>query len=132
MMKNLIVLILFIAGFAGVQAQSSGGETFTVDTITNGETLTFTYDANINGFADVFFHFAADSLSGTPSGTISYQSSNDGIEWHTESTDTLTNAAETDQSYKLTNFAGKRVRISVTSSGTQSVEVSPSIGWKRH
>ena len=130
-MRNLLIITFVLSAFMCV-GQSSGGTTFSVDTLDDAETITFTYGGTIkNSLADVFLHVACDSIAGTPAGTIKYQSSNDGVEWHTESTDTITDAAETDQSYKLTSFAGTKVRIVIVGTGTQEVECSPSIHWKR-
>lgn len=130
-MKYLIISLLFIT--FSLQAQPRADKVFDVDTLTNAGTLTFTLGATLKDLGTIYYHVAADSLSGTPAGTIYYEWSNDadGGEWHAAATDTITNAAATDQSYTVSNFAGLRARIRIVGTGTQSVEISPSIVFKR-
>lgn len=131
-MRKFIAIIAFAFIALGVQAQD--GTVFTVDTLDDSETLTFTYGATIKNMGTLVYHVACDSIDGTPTGTIYYEWSTDkdGTEWHAAATDTITNAAATDQSHTITNFGAYRARIRIVGGATQEVEVSPSISFKRN
>ena len=126
------ILIALIALSISVSAQRNVGTVFTVDTLDNTETLTFILDARINDYGDMFYHVAADSLSGATAGTIYYEMSTDaaGTEWTTLATDVI-NGVSIDESYAATGFLGLRARIRCVGVGTMSTEISPSISFKR-
>lgn len=130
-MKNKIILIATLLLFACVTAfsQNIADKVFPLDTLDDSEALTFTLSTVIDYPGSVSYHVAADSIDGTPAGTIYYEWSLDkaGVEWHVAATDSITNGAETNQSYVLTNTPVRRARIRIVGSNTQEVEISPAI-----
>lgn len=131
-MKYIAIIICLCFFAFSASAQRNVNVVFTVDTLDNAETLTFTLAKPILDYGDMFFHVAADSLSGATAGTIYYEMSTDeaGTEWTTLATDVL-NGVSIDESYEETGFTGVRARIRCVGSGTMSTEISPSISFKR-
>jgi hypothetical protein len=132
-MKYLFFLLFLMIGF-GVKGQDYFSNSGTLDTLTNSDTSTYTWTKVLNKHGVIEYHVAVDSLSGDPAGTIYYEYSLDpsGEEWYTVSTDTIANAPETSAQHKVTNFAGRRARIKVISTGTQTCEVNPAITFKEY
>ncbi len=134
-MKNKLFLIiaLFLVAIVSGYSQHIGDKVFTLDTLDDSETLTFLSTTTFDYPGKITYHVAADSIDGTPTGTIYYEWSldKDGVEWYTAATDTITNGAETNQMYILTNTPVRRARIRIVGAATQEVEISPAILYMR-
>lgn len=131
---RFLILIAFVLVSLGVQAQRSIHRTFTLDTLTNTGTNNYALSqTDITDLGSLFYHVSGTPISGTVTGTINYQiSNNGGTTWHTMATDTLTTGAATNQSYQLDNFAGNTARVSIVGGGTQTSSYRVSIGYKRN
>lgn len=131
-MRKYIVLILACVFALSANAQRVAGTVFTVDTLDDTETVTFTWLTVVDDPGTLYYHVAGDSLSGATAGTCYYEWSNDaaGTEWHAASSDAL-NGVSVDESHIISNFAARRARIRCVGVGTMSLELSPSISFKR-
>ena len=130
-MKNKILTALFVCLFAafGLSAQSYYSRSLvTLDTITNTEADTIlvgpsasTYYTFNSNFAYIYV-LARTSLSGTANTTMVLQESNvstgGAATWYTVSTASGTGATVT--SVPAANFYGRRHRLILTGTGTQS------------
>ena len=130
-MKNKILTALFVCLFAafGLSAQSYYSRSLvTLDTITNTEADTIlvgpsasTYYTFNSNFAYIYV-LARTSLSGTANTTMVLQESNvttgGAATWYTVSTASGTGATVT--SVSASNLFGRRHRLILTGTGTQS------------
>lgn len=130
-MKNKILTALFVCLFAafGLSAQSYYSRSLvTLDTITNTEADTIlvgpsasTYYTFNSNFAYIYV-LARTSLSGTANTTMVLQESNvstgGAATWYTVSTASGTGATVT--SVSASNLYGRRHRLILTGTGTQS------------
>ena len=130
-MKNKILTALFVCLFAafGLSAQSYYSRSLvTLDTITNAEADTIlvgpsasTYYTFNSNFAYIYV-LARTSLSGTANTTMVLQESNvttgGAATWYTVSTASGTGATVT--SVSASNLFGRRHRLILTGTGTQS------------
>lgn len=130
-MKNKILTALFVCLFAafGLSAQSYYSRSLvTLDTITNTEADTIlvgpsasTYYTFNSNFAYIYV-LARTSLSGTANTTMVLQESNvstgGAATWYTVSTASGTGATVT--SVSASNIYGRRHRLILTGTGTQS------------
>ena len=130
-MRYLIVLIACVFALSA-NAQRVAGTVFAVDTLDDTETNTFTWLAVIDDPGTLYFHVAGDSLSGATAGFCYYEVSLDaaGTEWTNVASDAL-NGVSIDETHIISNFAGRRARIRCVGVGTMSLELSPSISFKR-
>jgi hypothetical protein len=128
-MKKLILAILVIGFSFSVNAQTSFVSQYnnTIDTIsTGGLTKLLTLSTQIgSGFNIVEIQFTATKISGTVGGTVTVQTSLDGIDWYTApgtSAYTLTDATQTTV-FKITNYGARYLRIQSVGSGTMSAQI---------
>lgn len=119
---------------ADAQMRNFLQETFTADTATNAETLTFTPSKYLDELCSYSWVIYFDRLSGTASATVILQESagTSGSMWIDKDTVTITNST-TDAYYEFTGaeLLNSRQRVKLTTSGTQSSLWSVQAVWKR-
>jgi len=133
MKKVIIVLSLLCFAVLGF-SQRYDYQDFTMDTLTNADTNTYTWDENIYDHGSLEYYAQITVISGTGAGTIYYEYSltpNPGaLEWYTVSTDTIASSGITQAQHHVDNWVGYDARIRVITSGTQSTSCNPFISFK--
>ena len=115
------------AGFEYLGANSNQ------DTITNADTVLYSFSETIRVASVVSAGVKVDSISGTPAGYIDYQGSVDNVNWITLERDTITDVAQAYHTYNSTGFAYPYLRISVSTAGATAVlHVSPQAAYKQN
>lgn len=124
-MKNLL-LLLVVALFASFGVNSQTAMTVS-DTITNTGTEYATLQVKSSG-SIISIQAVVTKLSGTVAGTVILQASNDGLNYVTIGSDTLTLSNVTTNSYLFTvsNHPYIYYRLKATGSGTMSATLK---GW---
>ncbi len=130
-MKNLFsVVLLLVLSFGKAEAQTSfisDDNGSVLDTVATADlTKTFVLTTEITGSSNIVeIQFTATKISGTVAGTVTVQTSLDGIDWYTAqgtTAYTLTDATQT-TSFKITNYGARHIRILTVGTGTMSAQL---------
>ena len=125
-MKKFIVIMtaLLMFSFASqAQTLTWSGYGNTLDTVTNAGSRSATA-VTVSAPAKAFsMQVAVTKISGTVGGTVKWQGSNNGTDWYTISTDTMTDASAV-YAYSIATAAPfNYYRALVTGTGTMSASV---------
>ena len=130
-----VLLVGILSVFVSVdnaEAQPSPNDsyTFTLDTLTNGGTVNFTYPYVVhpllNGIYAISYQVEATNISGTTDITCFNAQSNDDTPGTTDwvmTTDSVDLDGTSDGLITIPNFYGAQTRCSCTGSGTQSTQL---------
>lgn len=134
-MKRVSIIIGFLLCAFMVSAQKDFiYQVFTVDTLTDAATLTFTPDARLDGLYEYEWQILADSLSGGTAGTATLYESNDftGAYYAAISGKTYTVVgAATQTGGFITGIAyGGKQQLAIVGTGTQSTKITVAVTYK--
>jgi hypothetical protein len=135
-MKKLLTIIGVLLCALTVSAQRDFVyQVFTVDTLTDAGTLTFTPDANLVGLYEYEWQILADSLSGGTAGTATLYTANDnsGANYAAISgkTYTVVGAATQTGGFITGTMYGAKQQLAIVGTGTQSTKITVSVVYKR-
>ena len=121
-MKKLLIVPLLMLCVSMFGQYETWYETFTMDTITDAGTVTFTMSKTIDDIGYYGFYAVSDSLSGSTDATVSYQvADRGGADWAQVGTGTVNGVIS--YQTKEAILYGQKFRAVFTGTGTQSTKV---------
>lgn len=131
-MKNIITALLMMISVSAFSQSSNLSWYPAVDTLTNADTLTFTWGDVLWEQGSLELHAVADSLTGTTAATLFVETSTapSGLQWIPVDTTSIS-GSQTITTFEDLNFSASRVRVRVISTGTQSTKVQVGALFKK-
>lgn len=135
-MKKLLTIFGFLLCAFTISAQKDFlYKAFTIDTLTDAETVYFTFPTTMQGLYEYQFQIQVDSLSGNTAGTVYVQSASDrkGTNYVnvTSKTYTVVGAATQTGGFITGVGYGTNYRLAVVGTGTQSTKLTVSAVFKK-
>lgn len=129
-MKQFLFAFALILTASALSAQGNGRiYDFTVDTLTNVETLNFLYPDNIRGDYKYTWQVSATNVSGTSTATALVQERlGDSHAWITVDTIAISG---TSAGFHDSRTWGRQQRVNIVSSGTGVTEVNVSVFYRK-
>ena len=128
-MKKLMLMIAMLLIVVSASAQRGGWSA--ADTLTNTDTVIFTYPAAVSANWHMLMQVEIDSVSGTAiKPSMRVQASINGTDWYTLTNDTLLPANREFVIYELASTPYLYYRIYVLNTGTNKLAIRTRWIWK--